>query len=546
MTDKKKNIEKKQEKPATDSQRESIEQFIQNYVRVYNSKPYTDMLYVDAKKLEQATRQAMESGGYSPQMGQSVMDDFLPVVSKTASELQDYLLNPRQNEETLRQVSRTLETSIMAYARVVSFLNDVKTFKYFLKCDTPGLTQGDIDSEDYQKSKQKAFSTLKSLNIPYQARLLDKKTVSEGLSFWLYYKGSEKGKGFIRFLSVPIEYCYITGPSTSFGYTWAIDLTFLDRMMYLYNNLPELNFAYLKFCKIRAAFMGPKKEYMGQPITEDIVKTVQYYSVPLHEGCVLMFNEASASRIPITAGTMPAALDMISYRSLLKQKATVDLYTMVVHRIPRDEKTGKLLATFAEAEAIIKAIQAISPSYIKHATSIFEEPNSVKMNGSDVINSLTGVGNDQFYESAGMQASLFNESASSEASVKFSMIASYGFASSNMYTYLTNLFNYLLNMENNTKYEWSIHMYGNLLMDQEEQESASKLSNIIGNPYLLLSAYGIEPFNVENILMDDLKKVKKDMIPFKTAATQAKEDAGGRPVANKTKTVPKKQPKKGE
>ena len=517
---------------ASKEQQETIHEFVEKMTAVYQSKQYSETLYIDLRNLERATRSAMESAGYSPQMGEQALDNLLPTLTMESSEIQTALLNPRQNEDKLRQVSRTLEAGIMAYNRVVSFLSDIKTFKYFLKCDTP-LEKKDISSSEYKKSKKDTFKKLKSLNIPYQAKLVDRKTVSEGISFWLYYEQ----QGFTRFLMVPTEYCYVTGPSTLFGYTWALDLTFLDRFMYLFDNLPELNFAYLKYCKLRAAFLRGAKDYMGYPIDEGTIKTAQYYSVSKNEGCCVLFNEASGSRIPIAAGAMPAAVDMMAYRSLLKQKATADLYTLVVHKIPRDAKTGKLLATFEEAQAIIRAIQSISPTYIKHTASIFEDPTPVKLTTSDVLQTLNGLGNDQFYDSAGMQSGVFSDTISTEKALDYAMIGTFGFASSNMYTYLTNVFNFLINKDNKSKYEWSIVFYGNLMKDSEEKADAIKFANIVGNPYLLYSAYGIEPFNVENMMLDDLKDLKLEMVPFPTSATQTG-DEGGRP--EKTPSSPPK------
>jgi len=521
-------------KKATKRQTMIIDTFISDMTTAYQSKQYTDMLLLDLRKLESATRKAMLSSGYTPQVGEQVMDEFMPTIALTSAQIQDLLLNPRQNEEQLRRVSRTIQSSVMAYNRVVSLLSDIKTFKYYLKCDTP-LDKNEANSAEYIASKKKIYKKLKSLNIPYQARLVDRKTVGEGVSFWLLYEE----EGLTRFLSVPTEYCYITGPSTLFGYTWAIDLTFLDRFMYLFENLPELNFAYLKFCKIRAAYQRNLKEYMGSPINSDTIRTAQYYSVALDEGVCVVFDEASGSRVPVTAGAMPSALDTIAYRSLLKQKATADLYTLVVHQIPRDEKTGKLLTTYQEAEAVIKAIQGVSPTYIKHAASLFEKPESIKMTTSDVLQTLDGIGNSQFYDSAGLQSGLFSDNIKSEKALEYAVSGTFGFASANMYTYLSNVFNFLINKDNSSKYEWSIVFYGNLMMDSEEKADAIKLSNVISNPYLLMSAYGVEPFNVENILRDDLKDVKEDMIPFTTSATRTPED-GGRPTTKEAKAKPAK------
>jgi len=508
------------EKLITLEQQQTIDSFIEETAVFFKSNPAGDTQTLDMKRLLETTKKNMRAAGYSPHMGEQVMEDFFPALVKTSADLQEYLLDPGKNETQIRQVSRTISASITAYKRAVSFLSDIKSFKYFLKCDTP-LTKEDIESDEYKKSKIEVFKILKSFNIPYQSRLIDKQTVFEGISFWIFH---EEQKTF-RFLRIPTEYCYITGPSTFFGYTWAIDLSFFDRMAYLPDSLPELNYAYLKFCKLRTMSLSPENR-SDKAAIEATMHSSQYYQVPLSEGCCLVFSETDVIRTPPMAGTMVSALDMSAYRALLKQKAMADLYTMVVHKIPRDDKTGKLLVTFEDASKIIAVIQSVSPYNIKHVASIFDGADPVKMTTSDILQTIGNVGDDQFYSSTGLPSGLFNDKSKTEAALGYAVQGVFGFASSSMYTYITNIFNFLIEKKNKTKYDWSIQFYGNLLMDSVEKTEAIKLANLINNPYLLLSAHGIEPFNVENVLLDDLGYIKEKMIPFASASTQSKEENG--------------------
>lgn len=526
MSQENENIESVQ--MATEEQLHTIEEFVEQYKEYYNSIEYTDLMIADAKRLELDANRALSSSGYSPQLGEQVFDQYLPIISKSSTEIQELLKNPRKNDDVIRQASRAVDAMVPAYKRIVSFLSDVKSFKYFLKCDS---YPGEIDSTKYEKDKKKIYKRLKGLNIPYQFREIDKKTTAEGISFWLYYKDKER----IRFLPVPTEYCYVTGPSTLYGLTWAIDLTFVDSMLNLYDCMPELNHAYAKFNEMRMSYKL-KKPIRGKDITKEDIFNCQYFIVPPSEGCVLAFNEISATRTPPMAGAMSPALDTIAYRSLLKKKSTADLYTMVIHQIPRDDKTGKFLLTFDEASSVISAIQKVSPDNIKHAASMFDKPEAIKITTSDVLQTLNKIGGEQLYETAGISADLFNtDNRTNNKATEYALGGIAAFASAQMYTYLTNTINYLINMKGDLTYEWSIFMYGNTILDQEEKTEARSLANLIGNPYILMSAYNIEPFNVENLLGDDLAKIKQKIEPFKTAATQSgKENDNGRPTVEET------------
>lgn len=512
--------------PATEEQNKIINDYIKKMSSAEFSRAYSDIVLLTTKQLEAATRKAMATAGYSPQMGEQILESFFPKLVSTSTEIQTKLEAPDQNEDSLRQISRGIQQTTMAYNRIVSMLSDIKTFKYYLKCDTPGLTKADIASTEYKASKNKVMKFLRLLNLPYRAKEIDKKTVGDGLSFWLYYEVDKQ----FGFLPVPVEYCYLTSPSPIFGFNWAIDLAFFDRFLYLWNNIPELTQAYLKYCKIRAAFANGIKEYDGEPITQEDVTRCQYYAVSMDEGFCILFDESIGSRLPPTVGVMSAAQDLSAYRALLKQKATADLYTMVMHQIPRDKNTNQPIISFEQAQMVIAAIQAISPYNIKHAASLFEDAEPIKMTTSDVLQTLNGIGNDQVYEAAGVQSSFFSDNEKSEKSLQYSASGLFGFASAAMYKHLTNCFNYLISKKcDDPKYEWSIVFYGNMLEDSQEKADAIKLANVISNPYLLMSAYGIEPFNVENMLLDDLSDIKEKMIPFPTSATNAKNDEGGRP-----------------
>ena len=267
---------------------------------------------------------------------------------------------------------------------------------------------------------------------------MDRATISDGVSFWLFYESLDG----TRLLPVPPEYAWVTAPSISYGYTWALDLTFVDSLMYLYSSLPELNYAYKKFCDIRKEGIGGT--YKGKKITSDYVKSVQYYPISQKEGCCVFFDEHTASRVPVTAGVMAPAADLSAYRSLLKKKSTADLYTLVLHRIERDKQTNKLVTTFQEAQQIISAIQSVSPDNIRHAATIFEGEEPIKFTTTDVLQTLNSVGSTQFYQAAAMQPAFFSDSIKSAKGLEYSSKTTFAFASEGMYEYIGNIFNSLI------------------------------------------------------------------------------------------------------
>lgn len=197
--------------PATEEQRKIIDGYVNQMKSAEFSRAYSDILLLTTKQLEAATRRAMATSGYSPQMGEQILEAFFPKLLATSTDIQTKLETPDQFEDALRQISRGIQQTTMAYNRIVSMLSDIKTFKYYLKCDTPNLTKADIASKEYKDSKAKVMKFLRLLNVPYRAKSIDKKTVCDGLSFWLYYEVDKE----FGLLPVPVEYCYLTSPSSN-------------------------------------------------------------------------------------------------------------------------------------------------------------------------------------------------------------------------------------------------------------------------------------------------------------------------------------------
>ena len=76
----------------------------------------------------------------------------------------------------------------------------------------------------------------------------------DGVGFYVIQETNDT----ITFLQLPTDYCYITAPWT-YGWLFAIDLTYFDRLVGMPEMLPELTEAYRVFVEKReAGYTGEK------------------------------------------------------------------------------------------------------------------------------------------------------------------------------------------------------------------------------------------------------------------------------------------------
>lgn len=491
---------------ATPSQLETLNDFV---------KTYSASLNKSLQQLNLITQISSSKGQYNPLLSEQYLNEMNYNPAKANSnEIAKWLMSPQYFDENIRHLSQYLESAVGQYGRAVWFLNNEKSFKYIL---TPanGDNNKIINQQDYINSYYTVLNTLSKMNIKYQFPKMDLQIMQEGVGFY-YIKETEDN---ITFLQLPTDWCHITAPWT-YGWLFAIDLTYFDRMVGLPDVIPELSEAYELFVeKRKAGFKGEK------------LAPFQYFNLPAEKSFCFTFDPGRANKIPPLSGAMGASLDVLSYRDLLKKKSVLDLWKLIAMKIPIDKDTKRMQIPYEQAAELIGMIKQQMPENIVAFATPFEA-QEVAANQVNTMDKLVDLGDNNVYSALGMGSAQFGKDNKNAGQLVISTQITFDFASTHMYTQFANLVNWIL-MQKTKTYKWKVKFFGNKLKEEKEVETALKATTTANMPYeYLMANLGFEPFEMESFVNWTNKlDIKSKLKPLQSMNTQSGSafNEGGRP-----------------
>lgn len=503
-------------KNPTKEQLETIQQFCNYMSSDRGSFQFAKKITSSIKDLNVIANDLAVSGQYSPIFSEQ-LEQAIGFSSQSAStqDLQEWMQHPSLHSLELRDLSHYLENVSLQYGRAVSLISDIKSYNYDLRCATQGL-QDSVDSQEFKNSYHKVMSVLRKLNIPYQIKKLDGKVAKDGIAFVWFTKNADT----IDLLDLPSDYCYITAPWT-YGYLFALDLTYFDRFAYQEVQVPELWNAYKVFCEKRKNLSSGER-----------IEPYQYYPISPFDGWCSVFDNNRPIKIPPMIGAAGPAIDSLGYRDLIKQKALVDLWRVLAFKIPINNTTGKMNVTYKEASSIVDTIRSVLPENFVAFASPFDTESPINADQTSVMEGLENISNESFYDYSAVPNALFNNTdLKSAAALKLATNTLFAYASSGMYASMQNLVNWIIRIECGTKFDWHIVFHGNKLYEDEEKSDALKMFTSANAPVsYVMSHFGIEPFDVENMyIIENALGIKNKMKPLQLGNSPNAADEGGRP-----------------
>lgn len=493
---------------ATPEQMNTINSFIKSYSADLSKK---------LRQLDMITAISSSKGKYNPVLSEEYLNDLIfNPESANSHDIEKWLTTPQRYSDNIRHLSQYLEHAVGQYGRAVWFLNTEKSFKYIL-LPADADNSNYIDTKEYMNSYNTALKTLEKMNIKYQFPKMDLQVMQDGVGFYFITETDDT----ITFLRLPTDYCYITAPYT-YGWLFAIDLTFFDRMVGMPDLLPELTEAY-------RVFVDKRKE----GLRGEALAPFQYYNLPPEKSFCLTFDPNSAAKIPPLAGAMGASIDVLSYRDLLKKKSILDLWKLIAMKIPMDKTTNKMSLTYEEAASIISMISEQMPENIVAFATPFDS-QEVAANQVNTMDKLVDLGDNNVFSALGMSDSMFGKENKNAGQLKISTQIAFDFSATHMYTQFANLVNWIL-MQKSKTYKWKVIFFGNKINDKEETDMALKL--VTGSNYpveYLMANTGFEPFEVQSFVnwtnKLDLKSKMKPLQSMNTTSNTALSGSGGRPL----------------
>lgn len=468
-----------------------------------------------ASSLKQQINQMNNMNKAIPQVGQDFTQSVnISPVAPTQKQLVEWLKNPSRFGKQLRDASQYLENCIMQYQRSIKHMASIMTFEYDLR-PLDAMPKETQEKVTYMNSRDTCNNVLRRLNLKYQFEKINWEIMQSGVQF-IYLRETDK---FITLQELPRDFCYITG-SWDLGFTYAIDLTFFDKIANARFLAPDFYDYYEIFCKMRQLGLG------GQEII-----SYQYYPIPVEKGFVFTFDPIHAQATPPLKGVFKDALEILSYKDLLKQKTTLDTWKLIAQKIPYDEKNQKFIVEMNQATEIVNMLQQLMPSGVRTFASPFT-PQEINFNQSQSMNNMVGTGEDLYWKSIGISGNLYGDKNSSAMGILLSLQADFGFVE-HLYQQYENFTNWLL-MLNSKTYSWQVKIYGNRYTKTEDLKTYSSLVSSNNMPVgKLFGLAGYEPFEVVPLL--ELEKelgLKELMTPIVIGSVMSGKDLnnkGGAP-----------------
>lgn len=466
-------------------------------------KEFATSLKRDVAQAQVLAQLAASDGKYEPVLAEQLTQEinFNPEAA-TSQDITTWLLQPQRYDSNLRALSQYLEYAVGQYNKAVHYYADILSFNCSLlpKDVNTELYLAD-DATRYKQSYYKACDLIARIKPHDKFHGMALATMQDGVSFWWIEDMNTE----ISFLQLPTDYCYITS-KWALGWTAAIDLSYFDRMTFLPTVVPELQNAYKVFLQKR------KEGLRGKDLAP-----FQYFAMPPEKCWVFTFDPNKATKVPPLAPTFGAALDLISYRKLLKDKSILELWKVIAAKIPMKRNSDEMAFPYGEAAQIVAMIQSTLPDNMSvFATPFDTEP--IVTNQVGTMDDIVNLSNNVFYSAMGTTGNFFGETNNDSAkAIVLNAEIDFYYVSRSLYAQFDNMVNWMLNLKVKP-YHWSVRFSGNNLTKRDDIASILKLVTTANFPAsMLASVCGYLPHELNSVsLLEDALGVKEHMKPLQS------------------------------
>ena len=455
-------------------------------------------------QLQADSIKAADAGSYDPIYSQLITDRMYPTSSPTdRNKVRRLLEHPEQHANELRNIAEFVRNNILQYDRAEEYFISLFSFKYYL---LPKRPVNEMNS--FEKSKRKAYNLLQSIRIKEQYPRIIADVIKNGIGFYMFKKGSD----FLDFIRLPIDMCRVTNVRSSVGICFEVDLWYFRTLIDSKQLAPEVCEYYSDLIEHMMAPLEKKT-----PESERKAQGRVYVPIsPVHGFCFCADSYRPTS-VPLLAGLLPDALDILEYKSLAKQKAVLETWCIIPQVIPYDE-AEKPRVPLQLAKQTIQNLQNILPPGVVTFSTPLEPQETITLQSASTQENIVGLGEQNFFSSVGIAGNVMGVGeAKNNAVIDFSNLVDFGFVEHiyNQFDICTNL---LLMMFVNDK-DWKVHFFGNAYKNAQEIKDAQQVFTGTNMPAEYLGAnLGFEPQDFEYMLqMGEKSKLKEKMIPIASA-----------------------------
>ncbi|RXZ78189.1 hypothetical protein EBB07_29480 [Paenibacillaceae bacterium] len=427
-------------------------------------------------------------------------------------EIDKLVANPERNEKELRELSEYIQNSIMQFKRIVYFYGTILTFDFYP--EPTNADEEDMRSPAFKKSYKKMNDWLDKFNPRKQFSDIMRVIMRTDVSFH-YLRES---KNHISLQEMPYDYCKIVA-KTDLGYQYAFN------MAYFFQDQKSLD-----------GFDPIFKTYFESYQQTSEHKNGNSYWIILDplKAPVFKFDENVAGIVSPLLGLLGDSIDIETYKGIYKTKSKLDILKIILNKIPmhNDSKGVQAKNNFSIDAGTAAEASARMQFKIEEA-KVLTSPFETKIHEFEQKNNneaQRSAGNDTFFDSAGINPTIFGKETSTSPGIKASIRTSEAFVR-HMYFVFERYINALLRQVTG-RYRWKIHFEGTEFDREERFERALK-----GAQYGLPISYAVvargstvdEFVNLTNF--ENAFELKSKLIPLVSSHTLNGNETG-KPVSS--------------
>jgi hypothetical protein len=433
--------------------------------------------------------------------------------------IKQMLADPKNNERQLRELSNFIFNYILQYKRLVMYYAEMLSFDWSL--EPTNADKEDMSTKAFKKSYKKALEWLDEFDPKVEFRKVTNGIMLEDAKFY-YVRESQNG---IRLQEMPSSYCMISGYN-DLGYQYSFNLTYFLKPGIDFNDFaPEFRDYYMEF-------VGGT-DYQSKKSGYDSGIYAYWKKLDPARAWVFKFDQNHAAISPPLSPLFLDAMEIVNFKELLKTKTSLDVYKLIINKIPLHKDGGKtgnkkddFSITADTAGMFTQLMQATLPPGIKAITSPLEA-EAIDFAQADNKNSIVGLGNKEFWDTSGTSPVMFGEGQLNASGLQASIKTDELFVE-HLYKQFERFVNFQLKQVTG-RFRFRIKFEGTKFDRQERFERAIQAVQYGAPVSLLATSLGKTPQEFMNLIdFEESMGWKDRMKPLMSSHTTSGKE-GGRP-----------------
>jgi len=378
--------------------------------------------------------------------------------------IKELIANPRAHEKELRELSQYLFDITMQMKRLIIYMSEMLTFDWLL--EPIGVDPDEMTKPAFLKSLKRVTQFMYDLDPKMHLPDIVQGMLLEDAKF-MYLCEGENG---YYFKELPSDYCKIWKKG-EMGYEYAFDLTYFLRPGISLDDFPPEFKVYFDNFINGEDYKNNKNKFKER-------RWFYWQTLDPSRAVVFKYDQNRVGQTPVYAGLFLDANEIATFKELLKSKTALDVYKLLVAKIPLEKsenKTNKKDNFSIHPETAGKymaAIQNVIQQGIRIVTSPMEI-EAINLNQAETKDSIVGLGNKEFWDTSGTTSLLFSGDRMNASTMKASLRTDETFVT-HLYRQFARFYNYKFK-EISGKYQWRIHFEGTIFDREDRIERAMKL-----------------------------------------------------------------------